>query len=311
MAIFGIMLTVLYPTLSVVSSQVNDLSAKQELTQKGQRVMDYIGEELRLAGLFVGSRPSITFCGEPNPVNSLEQTDGNPNDAVTFLTSERITTTTSGKPFLTTDPTANAFQGNTVLTVNAAGTAVSAITPSTTTTSNGRSFITFDTLQPNLGLLVYQVTAYGGVNLTITPALDQQVNRLSNAYAVVRKRFMVDAARSLKLVLWNSDCSTANTTYDIVASHGTGNVNGGVDGFQIEYVPATGTTAVPPLAAADIENVRAIRIWVLLRSDFPTQSYVNNTTYTLGNAYPVQITVNDHYRRVLLSKIVEVKNVGL
>jgi hypothetical protein len=242
-------------------------------------------------------------------VNSLAQTDGNPNDAVTFLTSERITTTTSGKPFLVMD--ANAFQGNTVLTVNAAGTAVSAITPSTTTTANGRSFITFDTLQPNLGLLVYQVTAYGGVNLTITPALDQQVNIRSNAYAVVRKSFMVDAARSLKLVLWNSDCSTANTTYDIVASHGTGNVNGGVDGFQIEYVPATGTTAPPPLAAADIENVRAIRIWVLLRSDFPTQSYVNNTTYTLGNAYPVQIAVNDHYRRVLLSKIVEVKNVGL
>lgn len=310
MGIFSILMTVLFSTFSSVSNQVSELSDKQALTQKGQRTLDYIGEEFRLAGLFVGARPSITFCGEAN-VDSLQHTDGGSNDTVTLLTSERITTTKVNVPFLITS--ANAVIANTTFKVNAPTSDVSAITTDTGTAANARAFITLDTLQPNLGTLVYQVTAYGVVagdnTLTVTPALDQNINVQSNVYSVVRKKFEVDASRNLRLVLWDKDCGT--NPDPIVSSYGAGNANGGVDGFQVEYTLADGIS-VSALAAANIVNVRSITIWILLRSDFPAKSYKNSTTYTLGSAVPVSIVpFNDNYRRVLLTKTVEVKNVSL
>lgn len=310
MGIFSILMTVLFSTFSFVSNQVSELSDKQALTQKGQRTLDYIGEEFRLAGLFVGARPSITFCAEAN-VDSLQHTDGGSNDTVTFLTSERITTTRVNFPFLITN-VASAASGAVALKVNAPQSDVSAI--KLDGTGNARAFITLDTLQPNLGTLVYQVTAYGtdmdgDTALTITPSLEQQVNTGSNVYSVVRKRFAVDASRNLEIQEWDKNCSADNE--EIVASHGPGNANGGVDGFQVEYTLANGTS-VSALTVANIVNVRSITMWLLLRADFPAKSYTNTTTYTLGSATVVNIgPFNDNYRRVLLTKTVEVKNVAL
>lgn len=307
MGIFGVLMAIIYPTFSSVSNHVSEINDKQELTQKGQRVLDYIGEEFRLAGLFVGARPSITFCGVAD-INSLVHTAGTTTDAVTFLTSERIRTARADNPFLWT--TVNKPQGSATLTVNATGGDVSAITPAAGTTNNAGSFITFDTLQPNLGTLVYRVTNYdsGSMEITITPPLDQAINTQSNAYSVIRKRFEVNGDREFRVFRWNPDCSSNPDV--IVSSHGPGNNNGGIDGFKVEYVLANGA-AVAALAAADIVNVRAVRIWMLLRSDFPAGSYYKNTTtYTLGQAGPVNVVVNDNYRRILLTKTVEVKNVG-
>ena len=77
MAIFSMLMAIIYPTFSSVSNHVSEINDKQEMLQKGQRVVDYIGEELRLAGLFVGARPNIIFCGTAG-VNSLEHTAGDP-----------------------------------------------------------------------------------------------------------------------------------------------------------------------------------------------------------------------------------------
>jgi prepilin-type N-terminal cleavage/methylation domain-containing protein len=202
LGIFSVLMAILYPTFSSVSNRVNELSDKQALTQNGQRVMDYMSEEFRLIGLFVGARPSITFCGESN-VDSIQHVDGTTNDQVTFLTSVRIPTAKDGVPYTMT--TVSAGVGVNSLPVNATQSDVSAIKPSTSTTANGSAFITFDTLQPNLGILVYQVTAFGGSSLSITPNLDQNVNAQSNAYSVVRKRFAVDASRNLQLQMWDKD----------------------------------------------------------------------------------------------------------
>jgi len=306
MTIFGIMIAVLYPTLSSVSTHINELNDKQELTQKGQRVLDYMGEELRLAGLFVGARPSITYCGEAD-VNALTHVDGDPYDTISFLTSERVRTTKKGFPFLKTS--ASAAKDGSKITVNVTGNDVSAIKPA----SAARSFITFDTLQPNLGTLVYQVTNWvtTASEFTISPNLDQNVNAQSNAYTVVRKQFVVETAghpRSLRVTKKKSDCDNDNDY--LISSHGVGHVNGGVDGFQTEYVMDDGTTA-STVAPADIVRVRAIKIWILLRADFPAKDYEDRSSYTLGETK--QSTVgpfNDRYRRLLLTRTVEVKNVG-
>ena len=237
---------------------------------------------------------------------------GIPADTVTLLTSQRIRTDEITDPYLAS--TANAAQGVNTITVNAAKSNVpdSYLKAAPGLDNNASAFITFDTLQPNLGILVYQVTAFAGNVLTLSLNLDQTINKQSNAYSVVWKRIEVNADRELRVARRTDSCTAgAGFYYDtIVPSHGPGNGNGGVDGFQVEYVLADGT-ATAVLAANNIVNVRAIRIWLLLRSDFPAKDYKNTNTYTLGQAGPVNVgPFNDNYRRLLLTKTVEVKNVG-
>ena len=317
MAIFSLLLGVFYKSFSATSQNVNDLTVKQEMTQKGQRALDYIGEQLRLAGLFIGPNPGIEFCtataGIPNPVYSLTHVNTPPNEAISYLTAERITTTTTGQPYLST--TAFSGSGINTLTVNANSASVTAITENAGagTIANAGAFITLDTLQPNLGNLVYQVSNFSGTTLTLSPNLNQNVNAQGNLYQVIFKQISVDANRNLILTRWDN----SNVPYGlcvaypvpIISSQGL-NAGGGVDGFVVEFTLAGGTQQ-STIAASNIGNVREISIWLLLRSDFPTTSgYVNTNTYTLGNKVQTQVQFNDHYRRLLLTKSVEVKNVG-
>lgn len=322
MAIFGVLIGVFYESFSATTQNVSDLAVKQEMTQKGQRALDYIGEQLRLAGLFIGPTPAIQFCTNnvsiSNPVNSLTHVNTPPNEAISYLTSERITTTTEGSPYLST--TAFAGTGSSVLPVNANSNTVSAITDNagTGTIANADAFITLDTLQPNLGNLVYQVSNFSATSITVTPSLNQNVNALGNLYQVILKQISVDANRNLILTRWDN----GNAPYgfcnpypvNIIASQGF-NAGGGVDGFVVEFTLAGGTQKAT-IASTDIANVREISIWLLLRSDFPVSKtylnthYVNANTYTLGNANRTTLKFNDQYRRLLLTKSVEVKNVG-
>jgi hypothetical protein len=253
--------------------------------------------------------------------------NGIPNvryDIVRILTSERITTNLAAASFLTT--TVNAFKESPVVRVNATSADVDAIMLDGG--NNARSFITFDTLQPNLGALVYEVTAFAGYNLTlrrynydananitwIGNGLDQNVNANSNAYSVVRKQFSVDGSRNLRVTTWKKDCS--QNPDNLLSSFGPGNNNGGVDGFHVEYAVWNNLTSTIQntnnLPANQIENVRSITIWLLLRADFPASGYVNSTTYSLGQNNQVSIgPFNDNYRRLMLTRTVEVKNVAL
>lgn len=330
LGIFGILMAFMYPTFSAIGNSANELGDKQALTQKGQRVINYVGEEIRLAGLFIGSNPSVNFCNE-GAVNSINHINGDiasadpsiKNDSVTILTSERITTTEDNRPFLFTTLTGNI--GDSTITVNVADAAtVSAIAAAPGVTENARAFITFDTLKPNsFSGLVYQVTAFAGSTLTIAPALGQQVNMSSNAYSVIRKRVSVDATRNLQIQRWRADCTPDNQ--DLVSSYGPGNINGGVDGFEVEYtvwdndqnatltrsqIPSVEILPLPHTIGVD--GVRAVTIYLLLRADFPSKDYIDTSTYTLG-AVTVGPFTGDaaKYRRVLMTKTVEVKNVRL
>jgi prepilin-type N-terminal cleavage/methylation domain-containing protein len=324
MAIFSILLTILYPTFDSVSKNTGEIGDKEEMMQKGQRVLDYMAEELRLAGLFVGPRPSIYFCSSVNTIDTImhsEQTSSAQvySDQVSFLTSERVRTSVANKPFL--QVTSNVLQGSSVIPVNAPGsdtTVATSIKQANGSTANGHSFITFDTLKPSpQQTLVYQVLGYSGGNISsITPTIQQPIiNTYSNIYSVVRYQFGVDASRNLNLVKWNEDCTTKTTP--LLQSLGAA-AGGGVDGFQdslnkvVPVQPYAGQPNPVGLDASNIQNVRAITIWLLVRADFKANGFINTNTYTLGSAYPVTIPAfNDGYRRMLLTKSVEVKNVGL
>ena len=344
LGIFGILLSVLYPTFDSVGDKVNELGDKQALTQKGQRVMDYVSEEFRLAGLFVGSSPSVTFCSESRATDSVMHEDGKPgdsdplkqNDIVTILTSERIMTTKDDAPFLFADLKAEMNESS--IFVNVEKDYVSAITPASGLAGNAKAYITFDTLKPNTGRLVYQVTNFSALQISVSPALAQTVNKGSNAYLVVRKKFAIGDSRNLQVQRWTpypadspTECKSDNQ--DLVSSHGTGTtVNGGVDGFEVEYTvwdavqkkvwnPYTSkeeprdilkSNPANPNTDADLANIRAITFWVLLRADFPSKNYKNDTVYTLGTLGKVtKGPFNDNYRRLLMTRTVEVKNVRL
>ncbi|MBI5076067.1 MAG: PilW family protein [Nitrospirae bacterium] len=309
MVIFLMFIAVAYPTFSFLGQRMADVQINQELTQKGQRILNYMTEELRLSGLFVGATPNVTFCGAGTATNSLTHTNAAPFDTLTFLTSEQVLNNTAGAaiPFLVMN--AAAASGAVTIPVNASYANVSGLSLGGNATENARAFVTFDTLAPTILNRAYQVTAFGGTSLTITPALDQALNNGSNVYVVTRKRFDVNG-RDLRIVSWNSNCTTNNDVLLEAHDRAGGTAWGGVDALQFEYILSDGTVQ-NTVAATDITNIKAINIWLLVRSDFPERNFVNNTSYVVGTSAALGTTYNapgDSFRRMLLSKRVEVKN---
>jgi len=87
-------------------------------------------------------------------------------------------------------------------------------------------------------------------------------------------------------------------------------VASGVENFQVRYgVFLTNSTAqyksAAEMTADDWDLIQSLQIWLLLRSPLPDPDYVNNNTYVMGTQ---NITVNDNFRRLLLSSVVELRN---
>jgi hypothetical protein len=79
-----------------------------------------------------------------------------------------------------------------------------------------------------------------------------------------------------------------------------------VDGLQLEYLLADGALVNLP---ARPQDVRGVRISLLVRDLRADRNYTDETVYTLANR--TYGPFRDHYRRVLVSQLVEVKNNGL
>ncbi len=79
-----------------------------------------------------------------------------------------------------------------------------------------------------------------------------------------------------------------------------------VDGLQFEYLLKDGSLVQHP---ANPEEVRGVRINLLVKDLRSDRDYLDDKIYRLGNCQygPYQ----DHYRRLQLSRLVEVKNHGL
>lgn len=79
-----------------------------------------------------------------------------------------------------------------------------------------------------------------------------------------------------------------------------------VDGLQFEYLLDDGSLVNQP---ARPQDVRGVRINLLVRDLRADRDYINETVYTLGNCSYGPF--RDHYRRRQISGMVEVKNHGL
>jgi prepilin-type N-terminal cleavage/methylation domain-containing protein len=79
-----------------------------------------------------------------------------------------------------------------------------------------------------------------------------------------------------------------------------------VDGLQFEYLLDDGAMVDQP---ADTKNVRGIRISLLVRSLRQDRDHIDTGIYSLANQ--VYGPFHDHFRRQLVTRLVEVKNHGL
>lgn len=79
-----------------------------------------------------------------------------------------------------------------------------------------------------------------------------------------------------------------------------------IDGLQLEYLLKDGSLVDVPAVLAE---VRGIRINLLVRSHKEAPGYTDRNSYQLGNrSYGPFL---DHYRRIVVSELVEIKNHGL
>jgi len=84
----------------------------------------------------------------------------------------------------------------------------------------------------------------------------------------------------------------------------------GVENMQVRYgVFQTNSTtrylSADEIAPSDWDLVKSVQVWLLVRSALPEGGYENNNTYTMGTQ---NIAVNDGYRRLLLSSVIELRN---
>ncbi|MBF0379270.1 MAG: PilW family protein [Desulfamplus sp.] len=77
--------------------------------------------------------------------------------------------------------------------------------------------------------------------------------------------------------------------------------NGVIDQLDAAGGVNTGT----PVVLADI---RAVRVWVLVRNDKPDREHLDTKTYVVGSN---RITPNDNFRRVLLDINIKCRNMGM
>ena len=321
-AIFLVFMGLLYPSISFLQARMSAIQDTEALTERGYRLLDYLSERIRMTGFLIGPNPSVTFCGT-TAVNSLSHADSDPYDAITVLTAVPIETDAVNTPYLRVS--APAQRGDTSVIVNTTSVSTSFIDPNGA--SNAKALVTFDAMKPAspYGIhqwngAVYTVSAFtrGRMVFADDPAtadvsenqLAQDISSRSSVYAVRLNRFAVNTSRELQEVGWNRSCGTGGETFSLEETSGPGNAFGGVDALQFEYVLSTDPGNFrSAITASELPYLRSVRISLLLRAGFPDRGYTNRESYQLGNLPPR--VYNDPYKRLLLTRVVDVKNMGL
>jgi len=322
--IFALFIAVLLPSFTAFRRQADHVAESKLLNSRGQQVMNFLVEEIKMAGFLVGPYPNLVPCADSGVAGaamtgSVQHTDGDPYDSIEWVTSDPIETDQVNTYYLQVNE-ASGFSTSSFHVNVADESAVSEawIRLSTDAGKNGKALITFDTLSPTVLDRVYQISSFNTDQITLTSAVAQQIPDRSRVYAVRRYGFDTDGNRGLVRTRWTFDCTKSSEVVDF--SFGGGNSLGGIDGLQFEYDVLDAFTGAPStqtsIAVGDLERLAGIRIWLLLRADAPDRDYTNSETYDLGTDDGTGSPLtgvslgpyNDHYRRLLLTKTVEVKN---
>lgn len=86
--------------------------------------------------------------------------------------------------------------------------------------------------------------------------------------------------------------------------YGIDTCNPQCDGQVNSYVNSD-SAAIDWTDPVSVERIRAVRVWVLLRSEFPDATVPTTTQYNLGGQV---ITPGDNFRRLLVSNVYQIRN---
>ncbi len=341
MVIFSIVLTICYSTYLTISRIVTRISDSNAVSDRAQRLMTFIEEDLRGAGYLVSPDSGIPYCSDPADTSSgtkvISHSRGNPSDTLSFIHAVPVVLDESsrscidhqkecppsGDPtsgsaasrqdyYLTTRCDSGAGTGRpNSIAVDAVHDCYDSLLLAAVGASNSKSLVTFQTASGDGAC--YQVTGIDNGIFTLIPELKQLIPDNSTVFTLRQYRYDVVTtpaaeARTFRRSGWKSDC-----TLDPVAMGEPTGDGGGVDGLKFEftsYNPLTERmelTAVPP---ASLKNLRCVTVWLLLRAERKTPDYLNNNRYVLGNSVDQTVVgpFNDSYIRSLTYRTVEVRN---
>lgn len=91
LGIFGIVSVIIYSTFTTITATVSKVTEVNNLSDKGQRLLSFIEEDLRMIGYNLGPYARIPYCtgsaAAPSAYNVIVYTPGASVDSLTFLTS--------------------------------------------------------------------------------------------------------------------------------------------------------------------------------------------------------------------------------
>lgn len=136
--------------------------------------------------------------------------------------------------------------------------------------------------------------------------------RLENSVFYISPFTVSAGERPLVPALWRSFLTTgpamraelvASGIQDLQIEYGRFTTDGNIQYFTANNVDAAATSATT--AATGWDDVKAVRLWLLVRNSTPEQGYSNTSTYNLGTR---TVTVNDSFRRQVFSSVVTLRN---
>jgi len=132
--------------------------------------------------------------------------------------------------------------------------------------------------------------------------------RLSSSTAVVPQPLADDIAAVAFAFAYDSDADgDLEPGYAIAGSNGLGPLNGTVNWFTVNANASTTNTGIAARAA----DIRAVKIWLLARTEADSQEYTNINTYIVGTQTISPTAANLHRRHLLLETVVRCRNMGL
>lgn len=359
MAIFLILSGVMYSSFSYLTSYISQTNEIQSLNNKGQKILDYISEDIKMAGFLIGPDARIPICVSSTPSfpNVLEHSRNGAYDSLSIITAEPVQLEQTDscmngqkdcagnvrKDYALTTR-CNASSGGNAIGVDATSTCYDGMIVPVSGNKNAKSLITFETLAPTASAVsgeaprVYFTVSSTGESLTIQESLPQEIPDNSTVFTLRKYTYDVDVQNGVRnLRRWglNKDCGTKGEIATIVETNNLNTAAGGIDGLRFEFIYEKPISGNPSFPCTNIPNtnlmscstipttnsndwsllpfrqLKAIRVWLLLRSDKADRNYIDSKTYVLGNASSVTLgPFNDNYRRLLLTRAIEVKNLA-
>lgn len=144
--------------------------------------------------------------------------------------------------------------------------------------------------KPNLGRK--------STNTAVNSAVAENIEALGFAYAIDSDGDGELDTRQGR-VIWAVD---VNGTWQDLDVNGDGLIS------EADDVDADGMIAgINTGMAVRMEDIRAVRVWMLARTEYPTQDFTAAGRYLLGRRV---LTPRDHYRRRLFSGLILCRNLG-